>query len=92
VVFEQLPLTSSELQRSFPRAVDGKAILMARVRSNTVTEKIFENIVFLAEVFGDYPDKDIPDVPVLELAKCFELSHPRLRRRTRRHKPWPLWK
>ena len=60
---------------------------------NTVTEKIFENILFLAEVFGEYADKDIPDVPVLELAKCFELSHPRLRQPIRRrHNPWPLWK
>lgn len=66
---------------------------MARVRSKTVTGKIFENCLFLAEVFGEYADKDIPGVPVLELVKCFELSHPPLQRATRhRHKPWPLWK
>lgn len=59
----------------------------------TTAGKIFENILFLEEVFGDKPDADIPDVPVLELAKCFELSHPRLVRATRgRQKAWPLWK
>jgi hypothetical protein len=32
-------------------------------------------------------------VPVLELARCFELSHPRIRRlHRRRSKLWPLWK
>jgi hypothetical protein len=66
---------------------------MARVRTETVTGKIFENILFLAEVFGEYPDKEIPDIPVLELAQCFELSPPPRRRPTRRrHRPWPLWK
>lgn len=66
---------------------------MARVRTETVTGKIFENILFLAEVFGEYPDKDIPDIPVLELAQCFELSRPTRRRPARRrHRPWPLWK
>jgi hypothetical protein len=49
---------------------------MARVSTETVTAKIFENILFLAEDFGDYMDKDIPEVPVLELARCFELSRP----------------
>jgi hypothetical protein len=53
---------------------------MARLCDKTVTGKIFENILFLAEVFGDNSDKDIPDVPVLELARCFELSQPRLKR------------
>lgn len=41
-------------------------MLMARVRNKTITGKIFENILFLAEVFGDNADKDIPDIPVLE--------------------------
>jgi hypothetical protein len=49
---------------------------MARRRKKTITDRIFENILFLEEVFGDKDDADIPDVPVLELAKCFELSHP----------------
>jgi hypothetical protein len=53
---------------------------MARLCDKTVTGKIFENILFLAEVFGDNLDKDVPDVPVLELARCFELSQPRLKR------------
>jgi hypothetical protein len=65
---------------------------MGRRHEKTTAGKIFENILFLEEVFGDKPDADIPDVPVLELAKCFELSHPRLLRATRgRQKHWPLW-
>ena len=65
---------------------------MTRHREKTIAGKIFENILFLAEVFGDQADKDIPDVPVLELARCFELSHPRVARvARRRHKAWPLW-
>ena len=65
---------------------------MARVGDKTLTDKIFENILFLAEVFGDNSNKDIPDVPVLELARRFELSQPRLQRPAmRRYKPWPLW-
>lgn len=65
---------------------------MARVREKTVTGKIFENILFLEEVFGDKADADIPDVPVLELAKCFELSQPHAPRGSTRHKNrWPLW-
>ena len=66
---------------------------MARRHEKTMTGKIFENILFLEEVFGDKADTDIPDVPVLELAKCFELSHRRTLHPTRgRQKPWPLWK
>jgi hypothetical protein len=66
---------------------------MGRRHEKTAAGKIFENILFLEEVFGDKPDADIPDVPVLELAKCFELSHPRLLRAIRgRQKRWPLWK
>lgn len=66
---------------------------MLRRHEKTIAGKIFENILFLEEVFGNKPDSDIPDVPVLELAKCFELSHPRLWRATRRRrKPWTLWK
>ena len=50
---------------------------MARRHEKTTAERIFENILFLEEVFGDKADTDIPDIPVLELAKCFDLSHPR---------------
>ena len=39
---------------------------MARRRKKTITDRIFENILFLEEVFGDKDDADIPDVPVLE--------------------------
>ena len=55
---------------------------MVRRHEKTITGRIFENILFLEEVFGDKEDADIPDVPVLELAKCFELSHPRILRAT----------
>lgn len=66
---------------------------MSRIAKRTVTEKIFENILFLAEVFGDQEDKDIPKIPVLEMAQCFELPHGRRRpRRARsRHSEWQLW-
>jgi hypothetical protein len=65
---------------------------MARRHEKTMAERIFENILFLEEVFGDKADADIPDVPVLELAKCFELSHPRtFRATTAPPKSWPLW-
>jgi hypothetical protein len=68
-------------------------VSMARRYEKTMAGRIFENILFLEEVFGDKDDADIPDVPVLELAKCFELSHPRTLRATRgRQKSWPLWK
>jgi hypothetical protein len=70
-----------------------KEVSMGRRHEKTTAGRIFENILFLEEVFGEKPDADIPDVPVLELAKCFELSHPRLLRvTTRRQKRWPLWK
>jgi hypothetical protein len=66
---------------------------MARRHKKATANRIFENILFLEEVFGDKDDAEIPDVPVLELAKCFELSHPRTTRATRgRQKSWPLWK
>ena len=47
---------------------------MARRHEKTTTGRIFENILFLEEVFGDKEDAEIPDVPVLELAKSFDLS------------------
>ena len=63
---------------------------MVRRRKKTITHQIFENILLLEEVFGDTDDADIPDVPVLELAKRFELSHPRtLRDRRVAEKSWP---
>jgi hypothetical protein len=66
---------------------------MARVQQRHTADKIFENILFLAEVFGDRPNEDIPPLPVLEMAKCFELTHPRrIRASRRRQRAWPLWK
>jgi hypothetical protein len=56
---------------------------MARRHEKTTAGRIFENILFLEEVFGDKADADIPDIPVFEWAKCFELSHPRSLRATR---------
>lgn len=64
---------------------------MSRIEKRSVTDKIFENILFLAEVFGDQEDKDIPKIPVLEMAQCFELPHERRARRMRsRHHEWRL--
>src|SRR5262249_40206296 len=58
-------------------SVCDKEVSMAQRHEKTMTGRIFDNIIFLEEVFGDKPDTDIPDVPVLELAQCFELSQPR---------------
>jgi hypothetical protein len=41
--------------------------------ASSVAQRIFENIIFLEEVFVGGADKELPDVPVLELARCFEL-------------------
>ena len=65
---------------------------MRRIVKRTVTEKIFENILFLAEVFGDHADKDIPKIPVLEMAQCFELPPDRRQPRAlARQREWSLW-
>jgi hypothetical protein len=66
---------------------------MAKPRAKSTTGKIFDNILFLAEVFGDQDERDIPKLPVLEMAQCFELeiSSPS-RASRRRSKAWPLWK
>jgi len=65
-----------------------------RAREKSMTGKILDNILFLAEVFGDQADRDIPKLPVLEMAKCFDLEAPRISRAPsrRRSRAWPLWK
>jgi len=70
-----------------------KEISMARRHTKTMTTRIFENILFfLEEVFGDKDAAEIPDVPILELAKSFELSQPRSLGATKgRQKAWPRW-
>jgi hypothetical protein len=40
-----------------------KEVSMARRHEKTMAGRIFENILFLEEVFGDMADADIPDVP-----------------------------
>lgn len=65
---------------------------MAAVQKQNITGKIFDNVLFLAEVFGDRPDQDIPKIPVLEMAKCFDLAPPRQPKLQRRSPDWPLWK
>ena len=66
---------------------------MGREREKSMTGKIFDNILFLAEVFDDQADSDIPKLPVLEMARCFDLEPPRNPRVSRRRsKAWPLWK
>ncbi len=62
---------------------------MIHVQQKSVTAKILDNILFLAEVFGDRDDRDIPKIPVLEMAKCFDLAPMTAGRRPR---SWPLWK
>jgi hypothetical protein len=70
-----------------------KELEMAKPRAKGTTGKIFDNILFLAEVFGDQAERDIPKLPVLEMAQCFdlEISNPS-RASRRRSKAWPLWK
>jgi hypothetical protein len=43
-------------------------------QARSMAEKIFDNIIFLGDIFGDREDEEIPDIPVLELAKSFELK------------------
>ena len=57
---------------------------MTRARQKSPTGKIFDNILFLAEVFGDQADQDIPKMPVLEMAQCFDLQVPRVSPPSRR--------
>jgi hypothetical protein len=42
----------------------------------SIAEKILDNIIFLSDVFGNRDDWEIPDIPVLEMAKSFELKAP----------------
>jgi hypothetical protein len=66
---------------------------MAKPREKTVTRRIFDNILFLEEVFGDRADAELPKVPVLELARCFDQPHPRSEKNSgRRQREWALWK
>jgi len=65
---------------------------MALVWQKTMTGKILDNVLFLADVFGDCEDQDIPKVPVLEMAKCFDLTPPREPKLRLRRQDWPLWK
>lgn len=36
--------------------------------------RVFDNIIFIAEMFAGREDEEIPDVPILELARSFELK------------------
>jgi hypothetical protein len=62
---------------------------MARSREKSATGKIFDNILFLAEVFGDKSSGEIPNVPVLELACCFELKNADPKQVSRRRRKPP---
>ena len=64
---------------------------MARTSGKANLEKVFENLHFLADVFGDQEDKDIPKVPFLELALCFELTRSTPAPLPRRSTQWSRW-
>ncbi|MGH7831323.1 MAG: hypothetical protein ACREP8_14225 [Candidatus Binatia bacterium] len=49
------------------------AMMLARTESGV--RKILENIIFLADVFAERVDGEIPDVPFLDLARSFELKN-----------------
>lgn len=42
---------------------------------DTTAARVFDNLIFIAEVFADREEEEIPDVPLLELARSFELRH-----------------
>ncbi len=65
---------------------------MTVVRQKNITAQIFDNVLFLAEVFGDREEQDIPKIPVLEMARCFDLAPLPARQMRRRPNNWPLWK
>jgi hypothetical protein len=66
---------------------------MSTRRNKSTASKIFENVIFLAEVFGDKADRDIPKIPVLEMAQCFDLTRSPLHHRyPHRRRNWPLWR
>src|SRR5262245_65928715 len=84
-----ISISISSVSAAAPLFLVDNEVSMARRREKIVAHRIFENILFLEEVFSDNDDADIPDVPVLELAKCFEFSHPRtLRARRVAEKSW----
>lgn len=59
----------------------------------SIAAKILENIIFLEEIFGNTANQDIPAVPVLELAQCFEQAGLRRTQEYRRaSNDWPLWR
>lgn len=63
-----------------------------KVDQRSVTAKIFENILFLEEVFGNQADQNIPKIPVLEMAQCFELPDEQRKITKRpRQREWSLW-
>ena len=41
----------------------------------SITKRIFENILFLEQIFESRADEEIPDVPFLELARSFQLKN-----------------
>jgi hypothetical protein len=49
----------------------------ALAERRSMTDRIFDNIIFLGDVFGERDEWEIPDIPVLEMAKSFELKRPR---------------
>ena len=66
---------------------------MCEAIQRSITGKILENIIFLEEIFGNTESRDIPAVPVLELAQCFEQPALRQPQQYRRKSiDWPLWK
>lgn len=55
-------------------------------------DKIFENIIFLADVFGELAARDLPLLPILEMARCFELAPSPAKQSARTPlRSWQLW-
>ena len=43
-------------------------------QERSIAQRIFENIIFIEEIFAGRTQEEIPDVPLLELARSFELK------------------
>ena len=52
--------------------LDGDSTMLAGEESGI--RRILENIIFLADVFAERANEEIPDVPFLDLARSFDLK------------------
>jgi hypothetical protein len=46
---------------------------MKSIQERSVAQRIFENILFIEEIFAERDEGEVPDVHFLELARSFEV-------------------